>query len=153
MGGKRSVFPFFCDIPLLDVPHHLSNRNAAKARSKDRNGRAQRGHFTRQRLEIFSKNSGKPNPNLPSDKSSAIKIDLAHAQKDILSGRIKYMTQAHTVGSKFLQSSSIPNARTLSSVPADSNHNNYSPRVLQASDTIDCKASLQLLCLVLKDIC
>ena len=144
MGGKRSVFPFFCDIPLSDESHRRSNRNAAKARSKDRNGRAQKGHFTRQRLEIFSKKSGKPNPNLPSDKSSAIDINLAHAQKDLLSSRMKHMTQAHTVGSNFLQSSSVPNPRTLSSVTADSNNNNHTPRVLQALDTIDCKAFLKI---------
>lgn len=53
--------------------------NAAKARTRDTQGRVQKGHFGRRRLEILSKDIGTTTRRALSSTRSAIDINLAHA--------------------------------------------------------------------------
>lgn len=53
--------------------------NAAKARTRDTQGRMQKGHFGRRRLEILSKDIGTTTRRALSSTRNAIDINLAHA--------------------------------------------------------------------------
>lgn len=81
MGGRRYVLENNRD-PYL---HHVSPtcRNAAKARLKDVTGRAQKGHFVKQRHQILVQGLQGDDRNVVQRSKGRVEdIDLAHAKRD-----------------------------------------------------------------------
>ncbi|THH21288.1 hypothetical protein EW146_g229 [Bondarzewia mesenterica] len=77
-----------------NTPASKNGRNAAKARSRDSTGRAQKGHFGRQRLEILNKDLGQARPQPSVGHDGILGINFAHAKRDIPLGR---SDKTHTV--------------------------------------------------------
>ncbi|KLO10831.1 hypothetical protein SCHPADRAFT_501829 [Schizopora paradoxa] len=127
MGGKRCVHMF---ISIKRMANFC--RNAAKARLKDVTGRAQKGHFVKQRHQILVQGlQGNDRDVGHTNRGRLEDIDLAHAKRDLQNTEPK-TTNASSILKKRTHNSLVP---TTSS--SDYEPNLRSSKILKTLDIED----------------
>lgn len=144
LHGREKVQPCtdLGESSKLTPPH----RNAAKARSRDATGRAHKGFFGRQRLEMLSKglicaSKGEKQPVSAegSGHKMAGEISLAHAKRMELPSRDQHSHQIRNyIPSPTNTSDNGPRSKiTNNEAGSDWNEKRHSSKVLEALDTAE----------------